>query len=373
MSLLLILGFVPAAAEDDVVWSIPTVDPVRWSSAPLDPAEADAPPQGHWQWTATTGYFNIFRGSAHVRNYHEQQGLVGQPLTSAELDAIEDLYVNQDIFRIDVEGWRKDVHVSRGFRNGYSLNFRISAIDIGRPNWDGISFDFHKALGIGQNDRGVFPRGQTVVYVHTSEKTIEFTDDLDGSGIADAGISLSGPAGEWLRGDHRWVVSLDVPVGDENSLAGSGGWDVGLRWFGHWAAGRRGHVRVAAGYSWLDSNGSWLGAERNDTWHAFAEYGRPLTRRVSFRIAGRFDRSPIDEFTSTRVGRSTLVFYIGTRVALTRTNNSWIAFDFGEDWPSFGLGPDFSFHIQLGTRIGGPRVNQIAEGPEIESEGVASR
>ena len=112
------------------------------------------------------------------------------------------------------------------------------------------------------------------------------------------------------------------------------------------------------GYTWLDDNGSWLGVERNDTWHVYIEYAVPLTRRIAFRVASRTDESPLADFTPTRVGRQSWLFYLGTRVALG--SDSWLTFDFGEDSPKYGLAPDFSIHFQLGTRLGGRRTGLIA-------------
>jgi hypothetical protein len=288
---------------------------------------------------------------------HEDLGLEGQPLSSSEIQLLEQMHPDDDLFRIDVEGNRNDIQVSRGFGNGYAFNIRISSIDVGGPNWDAVSTNFHNLVGIEQNDRLTFPRGQTLVYVRTPEQAIELRNELDGSGMADAGLSFSGPAGRFAGGEHRWVASLDLPTGDEGTLGGSGGWDVGLRGFSTWRAGR-GFVRLANGFTWLDRNGSWLGVKRNNTWHVYLEYSRALTRRLAFRLATRSDESPLADFTPSRVGRQSWLFYLGARVKIG--DDSWITLDFGEDESSFGLGPDFSFHVQLGTRIGGSRMGLLA-------------
>jgi hypothetical protein len=336
-----------------ILWaSVPFSDPLRFSSLPLEGAQAIALAPGEWQLADALSYFNVWQLTWHTGTVHRVMGLLGKPLTDAEVKAIEQAFPRDQFYHIDLEGMRNNLSVSRGFAGGLAATLCVPWIDIGTPHWDAIAERFHDNLGLGDMRRDWFPSGQSTVVVRGRHATIERLSGLAGSGMGDIDVSVTGPLGQWLGGDHRWVVAVEAPTGERDTLRGSGGWDAGVRWFGTWGYGPK-KLRLALGYTWLDSAGSWLGARRDNTWAALLEGHAPLGRRLIVRASARLDSSPLASFTDSDIGK--VSFYWTAGVLAPLAGKSWVAFDVGENYPSTAEVPDFSFHLQVGLRIPGAR------------------
>jgi hypothetical protein len=353
------IGAVVCALMAAVSWcqpnpwpAVPVADPLRFSSLPLEGAQAVAPPRGEWRVADALSYFNVWQLTWHTGTIHNGFGLLGQPLTDREVKILEQNFPRDQFYHIDLEGTRNDLYVSRGFAGGLAATVCVPWIDIGTPHWDAIAERFHDNLGLGNMRRDWFPRGQSTVVVRGRHGTIERLSGLAGSGLADMSVSVTGPLGRWLGAEHRWAVAVEAPTGEKETLRGSGGWDAGVRWFGTWGTGPR-QVRVALAYTWLDSAGSWLGARRDNMWAALAEGHAPLGRRLTVRASARFDSSPLASFTDSDIGKVSFYWTVG--VLAPRAGNSWVAFDLGENYPGTAEAPDFSFHLQVGVRIPGAR------------------
>jgi hypothetical protein len=349
LPLLLALIAAPAMAQVDPWASEVFPDPLRFNSLPLEPVEALAPPYGAWQISAASGYFNVWQTTWHTAASHRDLGLQGKPLTDGELRGLEAAFPDDQFYFIDVEGWRMDVDASLGLGRGYAVALRVPWIEIGSPHWDAIAEDFHEQIGFSDMRRKLFPRGQTVIYVRGWNGPIEHRAEEEGSGLGDSSLSATGPLGRWLGAEQRWVVALQLPTGKAGTLRGSGGWDVGLRWFATWGTGRR-QLRVGLGYTWLDPNGSWLGVKRANMFHALGEVHVPLGR-LTLRSTLRVDSSPLADFTGSDMGTPSCYWMVGVLGKLG--GDGWWAFDTGENVPFRGEVPDFSFHLLVGTRIGG--------------------
>jgi hypothetical protein len=328
--------------------SVTFSDPVRFSSLPISGTETIAPESGAWQMSLALGYFNVWQRTWHTARSHEVLGLARTPLTQDELRVLEQNFPDDQFYHVDLEGWRNDLQISRGFGGGFAVTVQVPWIQIGSPQWDAIAENFHAKVGLGDMARALFPRGQSIVYVRGSHGSVERLSGLQGSGLGDASLSVTGPLGRWLGAQHRWVVAVEAPTGAEGTLRGSGGWDAGVRWFGTWGQGRS-QLRVGVGYTWLDSAGSWLGVKRDDTWGALLEGRTPLGRRVTLRGSARFDSSPLANFTDSDLGRTS--FYWTAGVLVLAAANAWVAFDLGENYGSNAEVPDFSLHLQFGFTL----------------------
>ena len=331
-------------------WSAaPVADPLRMASLPLDIATARDLAAGEWSVETTLAYFNVASESWHTGTVHRELGREGLPLEAWELRLLEQRHPDDEIYRIDIEGWRSDVTAAVGLGGGLTANLRVGRVGVGSPQWDAIADEVHTAFNLNGGRRTWFARGQNVVYVRGRGETVERWEQLERETWADTVLSLSGSGGRWLGAAHRWVLAFEAPTGDRDTLAGSGGWDAGVRWVATWGEDRR-LARIAAGYTALDSSGSFLGARRADTWHLLGELRRPLTARFAWRVAARFDSSPLADLTGLDPGKSAFFLTVGAAAPLGET--SWFAFDLGENYPITGVAPDFTFHLQVGTQIG---------------------
>lgn len=340
----------PAAAQSPERtpewWAFVSADPVRFSSLPLSFEEALAPAQGQWQTSFSIEYFNLWFGSWHTAVIHREFGLQGTPLNRWELRMLERRHPEDAIFRLDAEGWLGRLTVAHGLGHGLAAVIDVPWIQVGAPQWDAISEEFHKLFGLRVGDRADIARSQTLIYIRGADRSqsIEAWDELNGAGLGDVRLTVNGPLGGWLGGSHRWAVSLEAPTGSETTLRGSGGWDAGARWFGTWGWGKA-RIRLAAGFTKLAASGSFLGVERSNTWHALGEYVRPMGRSQTFMAGLSLHTSPIREFTDSEPGDPSLVLDLGWGFRVGRRHRLEIAL--AENVTGQGTAPDFVFHVRL--------------------------
>jgi hypothetical protein len=328
--------------------SVTFPDPLRFSSLPISGTEAIVPGPGAWQVSTALGYFNVWQRTWHTSRSHEVLGLARKPLTAQEIRILEQNFPDDQFYHIDLEGWRNDILVSRGFAGEIAATLRVPWVGIGSPHWDAIAENLHGKVGLGDVARDLFPRGQSTVYVRGRRAVVERLSGLEDSGLGDVSLSVIGPLGRWLGAEHRWAVAVEAPTGEEGTLRGSGGWDVGVRWFGTWGQGRS-QARVGLGYTWLGPAGSWLGVKRNDTWGALLEGRMPLSRRLTLRGSARLDSSPLAGFTDSDIGATSFYWTVGMLAPVAR--GSWVGFDVGENYGSNAEVPDFSIHLQFGFTL----------------------
>jgi hypothetical protein len=348
---IVVCGIATCSAGEVDLWSIPRIDPIRQASAPLDMGDGLPLAAGGWRLTATVGYFNVIANSWHLPAIHGEFGLLGRPIESWELRLLENRHPTDHSYVVDVEGWQTELRVSRGFRAGIVVSLRVPWIEIGTPHWDGVASTTHGVLGAA--DIGSWTaRGETAVYAHGDLGVVDRTSGLAESGWGDATLAVSGALGRLLSGRHRWGVALEAPTGARDSLMGSGGWDVGLRWYGTWEWGRNAIVG-GLGFVHLDDGGDWLGVQRASLWQLHVEYVRQLGAAWSLRGAIHGATSPLADFADSELGESSVSFEVGLRAALSE--ESWLAFSFGENpWYTgtlTGVQPDYTLQLQIGATL----------------------
>jgi len=323
-----------------------TADPLRLSSLPMSFSEGMALDRGEWYAGFSAEYFNLWDGSWHTGTIHREFGLEGQPLEPWELHLLEIRHPEDAIYRVDVEGWVARLLVARGMGHGLTLALDMPWVTVGAPKWDEISKAFHEALGLKVGDRDVIAPGQTLIYMRNRQRdgSIERWGELNGSGPGDLRLSLSGSAGAVAGGRGRWAVSLELPTGDQGGLAGSGGWDLGVRYFQSWTT-TASQYRLGAGFSRLDPAGSLLGVARANTWHAAADW-RHAFRKGSEMFAGlAYDTSPLSDYTDTAPGKPALAVSIGGRFRVGKKTR--LAVGLSENMTSAGTAPDFILRVRL--------------------------
>ncbi|MEP0772979.1 MAG: DUF3187 family protein [Acidobacteriota bacterium] len=324
-------------------------DPLRLASAPASLDELGFGAPVGWAAEIDFAYFNLWNGTWHTGTIHKEFGLLGTPLQAWELRTLEERHPADAIHRFDLEGWVGAVTVTRRLPSGLVVSARVPWLEVGSPHWDSLSSGFHRAAGLDQARRDWFPRGQSIVYAHYQGATIEAWEELRGSRLADATLAVSGPLGAFLGGAHRWSVAVQAPTGERGTLAGSGGWDSGVRWGAQWL-GERHRLTAAAGYTWLDGSGSLLGARRSNIAYAQVVGARRLGSRTWFETSARVDSSPLAAFSPSAVGREAVV--ITLRLARPLGRQGWVAFELGENLPKFGAAPDFTLGLGVTCALG---------------------
>lgn len=342
--LVVIMTALPAAAQE---WLPPNPDVLHQSSL-RGPFTAQPSEGNPWSVSLTASYFNVWHYTWHIGSIHRHLGLLGQPLTTDELDFLEHWYRTEPIHQVDLEGWRTDLVVARTLPGRLTATLTIPWMELGGVHWDAIPEKFHQFVGAKRMRRDFFPRGETVLYVRAPGGRIAQFAEVERRGIADISLALAGPLGRWLEGDHRWVVAAEAPTGKRGTLFGSGGWDAAVRWEGAWQLSRRGaRLGVSAGYNRLDGEGSWLGIARRNTRHAAADVSLPVGARTQFLATVRWDESPVVDMGE--LSRAYGALSLGLRRQLA--GGQWVVFAVGEDWR--GVNPDFTLHLAVGSDLGG--------------------
>jgi len=321
-------------------------DPLRAGSLPLDLAPAAPLAAGEWRLEAALSYANLWQGTWETAAIHRELDRVGEPIASDELRELEARYPGSEMYRVDLEAHRADLVVQRGLGHGLVLTAQLPWLAVGAPHWDGIAEWWHDNLSLPNADRHLFARGQTFLYARSRTDTIELRDALDVSGVGDLTLSLAVPLGRLAGAAHRGVLSVDAPTGDAGTLLGSGGWDLGARWFAAWSWTTRSLV-AGLGYTRLDPSGSLLGIERADTWHALLSLEQRLGERWSVGGSFVYEASPLADFTESALGDPAAFLRLGVTARVA--GRSWVAFDLGQDWYGTGVSPDFAFRLSFGA------------------------
>ena len=321
-------------------------DPLRSASLPLDLVPAAPLAPGEWRVETSLSYANLWQGTWETAAIHHELGRAGEPIGSDELRQLEERYPDAEMYRVDVESWRADLAFQRGLAPGLVLTVQLPYVEIGGPHWDGIAEWWHEKLSFPNADRDLFARGRAFLWASGRGGTVELRDALVASGLGDLTVSLAAPLGSLAGADHRVVASVDAPTGDAGTLLGSGGWDLGARWFATWRWRTRSLV-AGAGYTWLDRSGDLLGIERADTWHVLASFEQDLGKGWGATGSFAYESSPLADFSGAALGDPAAYLRFGVVSPVAR--RSWVALDFGQDWYGTGVAPDYAFRLTFGT------------------------
>lgn len=330
----------------------PATDPSEFGSLRLDPLESIAPAPGEWQVLVAASYFNQWNGTWHTRRAHEGFGRARQPIGDDEIAALERDFPADDIYRFDIEGSRFDVVLARGLRRGISVQARIPWIVIGDPAWDSLAETVHDTIPADDHyARELFARNQTFLYLRAQGRSVLRRDEIRTSGVGDIALSVAVPLRTSEVTAQRAALTIEFPTGEKGTLHGSGGYDLGVRWF-LTRRGRRSDQLFGLGYTRQDRAGSFLGFGRSDTFHAMADYSFRITERTAVHFGGRLDSSPLDEITHMNVGDPTIFYRLGLQRQVGA--GQFVSFEIGEEIaPQIGVDADFSFHLSwaaLGNR-----------------------
>jgi len=334
------------AGEPPLLRPAGTGDPLRAVALPFEPAHATVLSRGAWSVTAAIGYANVWSVSDEVVLLHEAVGRAGEPLLSEELRLLERLEPDEDLYALDLEGWRTDLFASWGLHERVTVTLQVPFIVTGQPGWDGVAEWWHDLNGFPNAGREAFPRGASLYYLHGPGGAVE-RRDLDGSGLGDVALAAATRLGRALGAEHRVVVALEAPTGSSDTLRGSGGWDAGVRWLAAWDLGAV-DLLGGAGCTWTSDDSALLGVPLADPWHLMAGLDWRVWRGLTATLRVAYERSPLDGFAGGRAGAPALSERIGVAAPLGR--DGWVALELAEDSAS-GVAPDFGFHLAFGTTI----------------------
>lgn len=330
----------------------PQTDPVEMASLRLDPTFALAPEKGDWSTAVVFTQFNLWGHTWHISEAHRSQNLYRQPILDEELREVERKWAQDNVYHFDLEGWRADVVIARGFGRDGAVVVRIPWIYIGAPHWDSFPETVHDFLDVSSLGREVFPRGDTFIYLKDrfNRHIVKAGRELNGGGPGDVALAASFPAAPLWGGESRIAAVIELPTGRRDSIRGSGGYDLGIGWFGTWKGERR-TWRAAAGFSRLDRNGSFFGYKRADVGHLLGEVEWPLRGNLRGTASVRVDSSPLAAVTGGHAGHPPTYYRFGLSGDLP--GGGWFTVDVGQELlPQTGVEADWSLHVTVGRDPG---------------------
>lgn len=330
----------------------PQTDPVEMASLRLDPAFALAPEKGDWSTAVVFTQFNLWGHTWHISEAHRSQNLYRQPILDEELREVERKWAQDNVYHFDLEGWRADVVIARGFGRDGAVVVRIPWIYIGAPHWDSFPEAVHDFLDVSSLGREVFPHGDTFIYLKDrfNRHIVKAGRELNGGGLGDVAMAASFPAPPLWGSQSRIAGVIEFPTGKRDSIRGSGGYDAGLGWFALWRGPRRTY-RAAAGFSRLDRQGSFFGYRRADVGHLLGEVEWVLRRDLWGTASIRVDSSPLAAVTGGYAGHPPTFYRLGLSGELP--GGGWFAVDVGQELlPQTGVEADWSLHVAVGWDLG---------------------
>jgi len=173
---------------------------------------------------------NYFQTSPSVERYlRETRGDTRRNLDAADVDSIVSMPAGE-AFYFDGEIDYTEFFVHWGLTDRLDLSLALPYIRFSGGNLDGLIYDFHDALGLGQAGRDyVEERRFQAVFASNGVIWEALLDRPSRGGIGDPSLYLRYAIPKTL-GRWRFSVGAGVkaPVADKDAGLSSGGWDVGL-------------------------------------------------------------------------------------------------------------------------------------------------
>ena len=341
---LTLLPAVSGAQSLDVWRSVAPADPLRAAFPSLDPVVATPLSDGEWRISLEATYFNLWGVADGIVAVRDAADLHREPVTPEQLREAETYFPDDRLWLVDLEGLRTQLTVARGLGRGWTAAITLPWQQVGAPAWDGAAERWHDLAGLPDANRDRFPRGASQVYLRGA--SILERLDLGGTSLADVTLSISAPVGHLFGAEHRAVIAVQAPTGDDGSLAGSGGWDLAAQWLAAW----RGERFVAVtGAGFARNTGRFLGVEPVDGWQLLAGADGLVWGRIHGTFRAQLERSPLALLEAGDATEPALFMRFGIAGPLER--GGWLAFEIGQDWPGIGIAPDYSFHVSYGGRL----------------------
>jgi len=173
---------------------------------------------------------NYFQMSPSVESYlRDSRGDSRRRLDVADVDAIASMPAGE-AFYFDGEIDYTELFIHWGLTDRLDLSFALPYIRFSGGSLDGLIYDFHDALGLGQAGRD-YVEEQRFQAVFAADGIIweAFLDRPSRGGIGDPSLYLRYAIPKSLG---RWQFSVGAgakaPVADKDAGLSSGGWDFGL-------------------------------------------------------------------------------------------------------------------------------------------------
>ncbi|MGH9443849.1 MAG: DUF3187 family protein [Thermoanaerobaculia bacterium] len=308
------------------------------------PADPAAPEPGAVSWTVESAYASTFSSTWHALSFHKNFGLVGQPFTQAEADAIHRDFPGDRVFFLASDLLRASVSARAGLTRTLSVSVEVVYVSHDAIRGGSAVEAFHRAFGLPQSGREEFPSDAFDVVLQRPNGPISFDGRTPASGFGDTTATLSWRPTRVSLWSYGVDGAIKAPTGRSRDDNGSGSWDGGALAFL-----RRDGTRWAFdGEAGLVAPGRW----HSETGLSVAWFSRLLLGATrSFGARTRVGMSATLEQSPFRRDGLGDVSHPGLEIALglerTVSSRAAASLTVTENAPSFGDRADFGLALRI--------------------------
>ena len=154
---------------------------------------------------------------------------------------------------IDGETWRQALALRYGLGEGWELLVEVPAVSHSAGAFDGFIKEWHDAFGLPQGGRDLAPRDRlALLYGDGTATRFDIDRDVRAIGDASLGVGYALPSSPFPGDGAVLRGMVKLPTGNDDRLAGSGGWSAS---------------------AWVETSGAWPGSAVSRRWLYAATLG----------------------------------------------------------------------------------------------------
>ncbi|MDD9991143.1 MAG: DUF3187 family protein [Rhodospirillales bacterium] len=261
----------------------------------------------------------------------------------------------QEVVAIDGETHRQALSLRHGFGNGWEYLLDLSFVSHRPGSLDSFIEEWHRTFGLSQGDRLITPHDRlTLIYVDSGTTHVDIDSRVSSVGDVSLGVGYALPSPPFSNDGMAVRAMVKLPTGNEDRLAGSGGFSVS-----GWAETSGVLFGSAASREWL--YGATLGVLVGEAppnlsgiggrFIAFGRFG------VTWQLTPRFNLTTQVDVHSSPYGASAVsplsdpVVMIGLGGAWRFSEDMTLEIAVTEDDGTFHAAPDTGLHVALRWRL----------------------
>lgn len=190
--------------------------------------DLDAPQPGRLVVDVDGAYANTFSHTWHAAGIQREFMTEGQAFPLWQAQKLHERHPQDTIDFIDAEITRVALVGRVGLTPSLTASVEVPWISFTALHLDRAIEDFHKAVGLKDFQRDIFPNGRFQIVRQRPFGALEFDDATPSAGLGDVTGRLTYRT--TLSDATRWGAELAVkaPTGSADDFRSSGSWDVGL-------------------------------------------------------------------------------------------------------------------------------------------------
>ena len=256
---------------------------------------------------------------------------------------------------IDGETYRQSLSLRHGLGNGWEYLLDLSFVSHSAGSFDGFIENWHSTFGLPQSNRNIAPRDRLALfYARDGVAHVDIDSNVSSLGDVSLGAGYALPSAPFSNDGMAVRAVVKLPTGEENDLAGSGGFSVSA-----WAETSGALLESAASREWLYS--ATLGvlageAPRNlpgigSRFVAFGRFGVTWQLLSDFNLTAQVDVHSSPYSGSAVAPLSDPVVMIGLGGSWTFSEDMTLEIAVAEDDGTFHAAPDTGLHVALRWRL----------------------